>query len=196
MKNKKAKVLLTSIMTIALCLCLMVGSTFAMFTAESSVNVMVSSAKVSVIAKADSVSVDKSGTSFPMAQATFDENQVLNIVNMVPGDIVKFNITVTNESTIAVKYNAVLKATGDNAELFSYLTFKIGGETYKGETLDKGWQLLDPDTKDLGTIPVEIYLPETVGNLAQGLTCSIAYTVQAIQSNVEDADIPNYFPAT
>ena len=174
----------------------MVGSTFAMFTAESSVNVMVSSAKVSVIAKADSVSVDKSGTSFPMAQATFDENQVLNIVNMVPGDIVKFNITVTNESTIAVKYNAVLKATGDNAELFSYLTFKIGGETYKGETLDKGWQLLDPDTKDLGTIPVEIYLPETVGNLAQGLTCSIAYTVQAIQSNVEDADIPNYFPAT
>jgi hypothetical protein len=195
MKNKKLKILATSLMTITLCLCLMVGSTFAMFTAESSVNVAVSSAKVAVSAVASQVKVSSTlGTLASGCSATFGTDGTLNISNMVPGDVVTFQIAVTNDSTVAVKYNAVLKAVGDNAQLFSYLDFKINNLAYNGETLDEGWKTLAPEVDDLGTITVAISLPENVGNDAQGLSCSIAYIVQAIQSNVQDADIPQYFP--
>ncbi|MBR1867757.1 MAG: SipW-dependent-type signal peptide-containing protein [Clostridia bacterium] len=49
MKNKK-KILLSSVMVIALCLSLIAGSTFALFTSESKVNVAVTSGKVEVVA--------------------------------------------------------------------------------------------------------------------------------------------------
>ncbi len=49
MKNKK-KVLLSSILVIALCLSLIAGSTFALFTSESKVNIAVTSGKVKVVA--------------------------------------------------------------------------------------------------------------------------------------------------
>jgi hypothetical protein len=166
-----------------------------MFTAESTVNVAVSSATVKVSATASNVSVSSTLGTLGSVQASFDSEGTLNIANMVPGDVVTFKIGVVNESTVAVKYNAVLKAVGDNAQLFSYLDFKINGHAYNGETLDEGWKLLSPDVEDLGTITVDISLPENVGNDAQGLSCSIAYIVQAIQSNVSDADIPQYFPA-
>ena len=46
----KKKVLLSSIGTIALCLCLLVGSTFALFTSRSDVNIAVTTGKVDVSA--------------------------------------------------------------------------------------------------------------------------------------------------
>jgi predicted ribosomally synthesized peptide with SipW-like signal peptide len=46
----KKKVLLSSIATIALCLCLIAGSTFALFTSQSSVNIAVTAAKVEMTA--------------------------------------------------------------------------------------------------------------------------------------------------
>ena len=42
----KKSVILSSIMLIALCLSLITGATFALFTSESSVNIAVSSGKV------------------------------------------------------------------------------------------------------------------------------------------------------
>ena len=201
MKNKKMKIKIisTSMMTIVLCLCLMVGSTFAMFTDQSAVSVTVSSAKVDVSATAGTVLVSSTipGDNGYLCTATINpEEGTLNIVNMVPGDVVNFTIAVRNDSTVSVKYNAVLKAVSDNPQLFSFLDFKINGVPYRGETMDEGWQVLAPNVNDLGTITVSVALPETVGNEAQGLSCTIAYVVQAIQSNVEDADIPQYFPST
>ncbi len=49
MKNKK-KILFSSIMVIALCMSLIAGSTFALFTSESKVNIAVTSGKVKVAA--------------------------------------------------------------------------------------------------------------------------------------------------
>ena len=47
----KKKVLLTSVVTIILCLCLIAGSTYALFTSSSSVNIVVQSATVKVKAE-------------------------------------------------------------------------------------------------------------------------------------------------
>ena len=46
----KKKILLSSILTIALCLSLIAGSTFALFTSESKVNIAVTSGKVEMLA--------------------------------------------------------------------------------------------------------------------------------------------------
>ena len=51
--KKRSKILLSAILTIALCLSLIAGSTFALFTSESKVNIAVKSGKVKVTAAVD-----------------------------------------------------------------------------------------------------------------------------------------------
>ena len=46
----KKKVLLSSIATIALCLCLIAGSTFALFTSQDNVNIAVTAGEVEMVA--------------------------------------------------------------------------------------------------------------------------------------------------
>ena len=56
-KMKKKNIIISSFATIALCLSLLMGSTFALFTSESKVNIAVTSGKVSVVANIDETSV-------------------------------------------------------------------------------------------------------------------------------------------
>ena len=49
----KRKVLLSSIMTIVLCLCLITGSTFALFTDSSEFNIAVTSGDVEILSTAE-----------------------------------------------------------------------------------------------------------------------------------------------
>lgn len=51
MKNKQ-KILLTSMVTIVLCVCLIAGSTYALFTSETEMNIAVTSGKVEIVADA------------------------------------------------------------------------------------------------------------------------------------------------
>ena len=51
----KKKILLSSILTIVLCISLITGSTFALFTSESKVNVAVSSGKVEMVANIENL---------------------------------------------------------------------------------------------------------------------------------------------
>ena len=46
----KKKILITSVVTIILCLCLIAGSTFALFTSQTSASIVVQSATVNVSA--------------------------------------------------------------------------------------------------------------------------------------------------
>ena len=49
----KKKAVVSSLLTIALCLCLIAGSTYAMFTADTSVNIAVNAANVALTATVD-----------------------------------------------------------------------------------------------------------------------------------------------
>ena len=49
----KRRILLSAIITIALCICLITGATYAIFTSESTVNIAVTSGKVDVVATVD-----------------------------------------------------------------------------------------------------------------------------------------------
>ena len=110
----KKKVLLTSVMTIALCLCLIVGSTYALFTSQSEVNVAVTAGDVNVVATINSglktwslgqnkPTADTDGSFVNGGEARV-ENGKLVIERMTPGDSVEFTITVKNTSDIVTKY--------------------------------------------------------------------------------------------
>lgn len=111
MSNKK-KILIMSAITIATCLAIITGSTFALFTSNSIFNVAITAGNLKVTATP--VDADQDGnvdfavnTEFagklPIGEASFDpQNNNITIVRMVPGDYVQFAINVKNEGNIAV----------------------------------------------------------------------------------------------
>ena len=183
----KNKIIISSILTIAMCVSLIAGSTFALFTSESKVNVAVSSATVNVEAVASDLQVG-STLGDHLGSATLEDN-VLTITNFVPGDYVTFKITVTNYSTVAVNYKATIN-TVEDLGLLDGLAISYNGK------FASHWDTLSATTSEDGTtvseVTVRIELPETAGNEYQDKSCKLAYVVEAVQGNyvacVESAD--------
>ena len=112
----KKKILISSIATIALCLCLVAGSTFALFTETTTVNIAVTAGDLDVTAAIveNSLKGRSLGETFPQdgdTEATFANggtasftNNVLGISKMTPGDAVQFDVTVTNSGDVAAMY--------------------------------------------------------------------------------------------
>lgn len=174
----KNKIIISSILTIAMCFSLIAGSTFALFTSESKVDVVVSSATVDVDVDASALTYASTlGTALGSADLT---DNVITLTNLVPGDYVTFTLTVTNKSTVSVKYRALVNVVADNG-LLSGLVI-----TYD-EAFASGWDTLDATTSENGTtvktVTVRIELPEAASNDYQGKSCKLAYVVEAIQGN-------------
>lgn len=193
----KKKALISSILTIALCLSLIAGSTFALFTSESTVNVAVTSGKVDVKAtiKEDSIQTKQlydqhytAGLTY-MFNAEVELDGGLKISKMVPGDAIKFAVTITNNSNVGIKYRTVLKADGD-VELLEALKVTVEGLNgeYDGSTIKTDWKDWT-DTDTTKTVEVVIEFPDADNNNDyQDLDCTLYYTVEAVQGN---ADMPD-----
>ncbi len=111
MKNKK-KVLLSSVLVIALCLSLIAGSTFALFTSESHVNIAVTSGKVNVDAEIKNPKI---------YSATVESKDEQDTAYEVAGEITSGNhaatyyyepLTVTTDSDTG-NFNGVFTNTGE-----------------------------------------------------------------------------------
>lgn len=124
----KKKVLISSFMTIAICLCLIAGSTFALFTSTATLNVAVTAGNLAVKATIDSANIKvkslqdtdfRDSTTFTNGgEVTFDQSTgALAIDRMTPGDAVKFVITVVNTSNVAMKYRLNAISTLANANV-------------------------------------------------------------------------------
>lgn len=206
--NKKA--LVTSLSVIVLCLSLIAGSTFALFTSESKVNVAVTSGKVDVTATMDNLtlysptSITTGGavedatnaataTAFANGGTARAEGNTLTLTNITPGDKVTFKIKVKNNSNVTVKYRTILTCEGDTG-LFSGLKVTIGGDEYIGETRVSSYSTLAAGTGDY-EFPVIIELPSSAPNAYQGKTMRLSYTVQAVQGNTvtNDPEDNNYY---
>ena len=184
----KNRIIISSILTIALCLSMIAGSTFALFTSESKVNVAVSSATVNVEAVASGLQVG-STLGDPLGTATLVDGNAITITNFVPGDYVTFTLTVTNYSTVAVNYRALINVLADDGLLDGLVI------SYN-EAFASHWDVLAATTEEDGTtvktVTVRIELPETAGNKYQDKSCKLSYVVEAVQGNyvayVESAD--------
>ncbi len=186
----KKKLLLTSILSIIMCASLIVGATMALFTSESKVNIAVSSGKVEVLATIDEASVatkelgdtdytQGTGNTFAGDVDVNAASGTVTINKLVPGDGVKFDINIVNNSNTSVKYRT--RAIVENGfDLYSAMDI-----TYNG--VQPVWTLLDP-AENIATVEVELVLPEDAGNAYQDKAAEFKFIVEAIQGNGETVD--------
>lgn len=198
MKNAKRNVIVSSFMAIALCMSIVAGATFALFTSNSSVNIAITSGNVEVVATASNLvvysptSVNENGivdatdasdgvkTFANGGTATLKGGEV-TLDNMTPGDKATFDITVENKSTVAIKYRTVIEAQDEG--LLAGLDISIAGKTTVGAT---EWKKLEAGAKIEGVEKeCEIELPVTASSDYKGKKCTLKFTVEAKQGNVE-----------
>ncbi len=184
----KKNALISSILTITLCLSLIAGSTFALFTSEDKVNIAVTSGKVDVIANIEKDSLNlysmdvKQTSNFENGgTAIFTDDDTLALNNITPGDKATFDINVTNNSTVAVQYKLAWSIDG---KLSDALIATVDGEALKSGTSDWAeWNIPTTDAEKVHTLSVSVELPTSVGNNYQDESCEISFSVVAVQGN-------------
>ena len=203
----KKKILLSSILTIIICLCLIAGSTFALFTSTSDVNIAVTAGKVemtanivdlqlySVEANTNGTVIDENGNAYeykPVSQfinggtATVD-GSVLTVDKITPGDKFDFTVTGTNTSDVAIPYRYIIECL-DGYKLMSGLVVTINGTEYESlASYTSAYSALAVE-QDIAPIHVTVELPVTAGNEYQAQTTSIRVVVEAVQGNAVVAD--------
>ena len=156
----KKKVLLTSISTIALCLCLIAGSTFALFTDKTEFNIAVTSGNVEIKSTAQVVALhsaegpsdtyngkyleDEHGNYYSHndipadkkftngGNAVVDENTgKLVISKITPGDKVDVRINTKNLGDVAFRFRYTVKVDTDNGLATGMVLTTHSGEKFE-----------------------------------------------------------------
>lgn len=211
----KKKFLLSSILTIFLCLSLIAGSTFALFTHTSQVNIVATAGNVEMtagieITKVESVEGDVNGTIEDENGATYsylykDEDgtdgytfinggtasvtdSVLTMTEVTPGDKITLSVTGKNDSDIAILYRYKIDCV-DGENLMKGLRFTVNGaavDKYMA-TYTSPWIDLAKGN-NIAPVTITVELPVSAGNIFQNQTTEIRVIVEAIQANavVED----------
>ena len=187
-------------LTIILCLSLIAGSTYALFTSEDQVNIAITSGKVNVVAtildtemKTFSLGTEQAAGKFANGgTAVFATNEegekVLTLDKMTPGDKVTFSIQITNNSNVAMKYRVVWAVEGVLSEV---LTATAGGDKIEnGKSAWTSWPVpaAEDGSDKVKTIDVVIELPADTNNDYQEKTATIVFTVEAAQGNAPEVD--------
>lgn len=210
----KKRILLPSVCSIMLCLCIITGATYALFTSESKVNVAITSGKVDVTAEADNFvlysgkwnettlkydSVKQDGLTFATSGSVSIDGNNITISNMVPMDKLTFDIIIKNNSNVDVKYQTIFTSKSEsNVNLLDALEITVVEEnktlvtTKSGNSVISNWVNLSPKGENEDTtvtvLNVSIYLPENTGNMYQDLVANFTYSVSAVQQNAHTVD--------
>ncbi len=184
----KKNALISAILTIALCASVIAGSTYALFTSSDEVNVAMTAGNVEVVATAENIRLSSTlGDNLPETSAEFIEGtNTLEISNIVPGDVIEFDLRVHNASNVTIAYRTILTMVEDNG-LFEGLTVEIDGASYKGAVRTSAWTMAAPGSTDI-VVPVKLTLPENADNEYKNTSCTVAYRVEAVQGNASFAD--------
>lgn len=204
-KTAKRSVVVSAVLAIALCVSLIAGATFALFTSESEVNVSVSSGKVNVVANIDEQSIElyspktitdegiisdgtniATETRFANGGTVAIDGGEITVSGMTPGDKVSFTIKVKNNSNVSVKYRTIVSAT--DSGLFQGLAVTIDGQNYAGNTRVSAWTELAVGS-DLADVQVVIELPSIADNRYQDKSMTLTYAVNAVQGNIETENL-------
>lgn len=190
----KKSVILSSIMLIALCLSLITGATFALFTSESSVNIAVSSGKVELVANIEDLETwsleddytvaGRTDGSFTLGGKAEVTGGNVKLDKIVPGDKVKFNVAGTNNSNITIQYRISVQAK-EAYKLLEGLKISIAGAQYSSlYSYKTAWATLKAG-ETFEDVEISMELPEEAGNEYQDLTANLVVLVEAIQGNAE-----------
>lgn len=202
----KKKVLAISIITIMLCVAVIAGATFALFTDNGGVDIAVTSGKVSVSAAVDTnsmtlyspASVNENGevvnaenaasqTAFANGgTAKVDEYGALYLSGLTPGDKAEFQIKITNNSDVNYKQRVSFALSSGDEVLYAQLL--VGIKTQEDGEYDyytggyTAWESKSANTEE-ETLYVTVELPAYTGNSAKGKQCALSFSVEAVQGN-------------
>ena len=208
----KKKILISSIAVIALCLCLIAGSTFALFTDKNEVSIVITSANVDLEANVGDLTLysaqanvngnlkDENGNKYSHqlqsgkfsngGTASYNKDSMeLSIERMTPGDKISFPISATNKSDVAIQYRYVIKCTdAATAQLLTrgensmFFTVSNYPIVVKGQEFISNWEVLQPGQNMPETI-VTFELPVAAGNEFQNKEANFIITIEAVQAN-------------
>ncbi len=202
MKSMKRNVIVSAFLAIALCLSVVAGATFALFTSSAKVNLSITSAMV----KLSDVTIENrqmyslvdvnpdtlEGTEIDRTEegafylgGTVDyDNGTFTINKMAPGDRITFDIKVANESNIPVKYRAVI-SDPEGSNLTDVLVITVNNEMYLGKSET---DYADLAVGEAAVIPVKVELPVSASDDLAGKTVTLTVTVEAIQGSVKPVE--------
>ena len=200
----KNKIIISSILTIALCLSLITGSTFALFETQKQVNLAVTSGKLEVVATTGDlesfsrdtennvVTVDgKTVATFANGGTATLEGGHLTIDKITPGDKFVFFITVDIASDIAMKHKVTWTVEGDLAQYLTATAQRVelnddGSYTVVDTDVNTaGWENWTASEATTLVYRIEVGMDITVGNEAQNKTATMDFMFQAVQANAD-----------
>ena len=208
----KSKVLVSSILTIARCLSLIAGSTFALFTDSTDMNIAITSGDVEVaanIAIAGIYSAEGSGDvfedkylvdeydsyythadknlgNFTNGGTAVVDGNVLKMDRVTPGDKVAATVTIKNDGDVAMIYR--YKIVSNNTKLANGMVITLDtpdGEAtpYEGfASFTSYWSAPVLPGVEL-THNLSVELPVYAGNEYENGSVEYAIAVEAVQSN-------------
>ncbi len=203
----KKKVLLSSIVTIALCLSLIAGSTYALFTDREEVNIAVTAGNVDITATLDKASLltwslneteadaRTDGTFVNGGTAEITDDATVELELVTPGDVAKFKIEVKNDSNVNVQYRVrmISEEIANVVDLTPALvtTAYIDGFNYivnsNGTERATAWAFVEKD-EDIEDIWVTVNFPNhdddgSIDNAYKNAQAKITFVVEAVQGN-------------
>ena len=190
MKNTKRNVIVSAILTIALCVSLMVGGTYAWFTDSAKVNVnTIKSGKFDVtLQMLDGEKwVDAEGKtlSFIRTDAEDEDNGL-----WAPGYKFKLpELRVVNNGNLKLKFNMTFNGSA-NSKLLEVLAFNVKVDENAPVAVNVGEDILADEVLAAGEmkeVAITGEFPETAGNAYQNLdVTNLAITVVATQLNANE----------
>lgn len=209
MKKTKRNIIISAILSLCLCVSLIAGATFAIFTSESKVNIAVTSGKVSVLAtipekdlKLSSLKtidgradedytnddrIYSTDNKFSLGGTATLNGNTLTLSNIMPGDKAEFLIVIHNDSNVNVQFRTMVKAENDNG-LFAGLNFKI---CESENVAVSSWQTMAVGAEDI-VYGCYVELPASAGNAYQDKACNLVFAVEAVQGNVKTKNDIHY----
>ena len=221
----KSKVLVSSILTIALCLSLIAGSTFALFTDSTDMNIAITSGDVEVAANIaiagiysaegsgdvfeDKYLVDEYDSYYKHADKNFGnftnggtavvDGNVLKMDRVTPGDKVAATVTIKNDGDVAMIYR--YKIVSNNTKLANGMVITL--DTPDGEaTPYEGFASFTSYWSDpvlpgaVLTHNLSVELPVYAGNEYESGSVEYAIAVEAVQSNAVTSEADTPYDAS
>ncbi len=200
------KIILSSVLSLVLCLSLIIGGTYALFTSNSTTNIAATSGSVNVSATFEvaelysPTAIDLNGvvtdsdnaatTNFANGGTVTVTGSDVSITNMTPGDKVIFKVDITNNSSVAFLQRIMMSCTDADKAFFNQLVVGIS-DTIDGTYIDcsdyaSAWEpknAVAAATTETKYFSVE--MPATVKDDWQNKTCHFALSVNAVQGNAD-----------
>lgn len=204
-KQTKSRAILLSVLVVILCFAVILGATFALFTAKKEYGIGVNTGKIDVEGKlgltgawsegqsggaVEAGTATENGYQFPQGGEVIVDGAGIQINNMSLGDKAAFNLVVTNKSTVNMKYSVSLTIEeGSDANLLESLKFTVDGEekllSWKNSIALLDWTTVSADVQaELPALNFEISLPWSAQDYdLTDNSVSLKVVLEAVQAN-------------